>query len=163
MQRRAAGSGGGEPPAEPVFQLGYVSVATEVFSDADLVALLDKARSTNFRLGVTGMLLYHDGAFIQVLEGKADAVLQLYDRIKGDPRHTGAVVLFQGMADRRSFPVWTMGFHRPANPADMPAGLNKFLEHGVAGLRPGDGDRAREALNEFRYGRWSQTFDDTFA
>ncbi len=57
-----------------MFFLVYVSSATRPFSGEDLRALLETCRKDNAELGVTGMLLYKDGNFMQVLEGDEDAV-----------------------------------------------------------------------------------------
>ncbi|MCA9738410.1 MAG: BLUF domain-containing protein, partial [Gemmatimonadetes bacterium] len=71
--------------------------------------LLEGARATNTRLGVTGLLLFHEGSFIQVLEGPPDVVEALYARIETDPRHGGALVLSRGLVEERSFGEWRMG------------------------------------------------------
>lgn len=52
----------------------YGSSSTDRFSEADLVPLLQQAREKNQRLNVTGMLLYRDGNFLQVLEGERETV-----------------------------------------------------------------------------------------
>jgi len=49
--------------------LVYVSSATELFSDTQLENLLLRSRQNNSTLGITGMLLYKDGNFMQCLEG----------------------------------------------------------------------------------------------
>ena len=58
---------------EEVFQLVYASRAAQPFTDAELVELLTRSRQKNDRLDVTGMLLYHDGSFIQALEGNRES------------------------------------------------------------------------------------------
>ena len=50
-------------------QLVYVSAATHAFTKSELLELLNKARANNQRLGITGLLLFKDGDFIQLLEG----------------------------------------------------------------------------------------------
>lgn len=95
---------------ESLYQLSYVSSAVYWMEQAELETLLEQARPNNHRLGVTGMLLYADGAFIQVLEGPRDSVLALYERILEDKRHTHALVIYEGSASERLFPDWKMGF-----------------------------------------------------
>ena len=147
---------GDGPEPERVFQLGYASAATVSFDDGELLALLDKARVKNAALGVTGMLLYHDGSFIQVLEGRQEVVEDLYATIAADPRHTNALLLFRCFDRGRSFGDWTMGFHRiGADGDDLPDGLNRFLQTGAIGITAEqDGDELRQALLGFRAGRW---------
>ncbi|MEO1442551.1 MAG: BLUF domain-containing protein, partial [Chloroflexota bacterium] len=60
--------------------LVYVSYATEPMSGAELEALMAKSSANNKPLGVTGMLLYRQGFFIQVLEGEEDVVMPLYEK-----------------------------------------------------------------------------------
>ena len=52
-----------------MFYLIYVSSAIKLMHDDELLLLLEKARENNSRLGITGMLLYKEGNFMQMLEG----------------------------------------------------------------------------------------------
>ena len=70
-----------------LWQLIYTSHATDAFSETELGAILAASHANNPPQGLTGILLYSDGRFIQVLEGARDAVEALYERIKADPRH----------------------------------------------------------------------------
>jgi len=94
-----------------MYFLVYVSAATMAFSHEELVALLASSRKNNSAADVSGMLLYKDGNFMQVLEGKKDTVLALYNKINLDPRHKGVIKLLDGERDMRCFPEWSMGFH----------------------------------------------------
>lgn len=92
-----------------VFSLTYASAATRELSKADLNQLLAQCRKNNAELGITGMLLYKDGNFMQVLEGEEGAVRSLYAKISRDPRHKGYILL-QSTLQERQFPDWSMGF-----------------------------------------------------
>ena len=94
-----------------MFQLVYSSTETDPFSGPDLVRLLKKSRQNNEKRGVTGMLLYHNGSFLQALEGEEADVRSLADRIAADPRHREMVVLHAARVKLRDFPDWSMGFH----------------------------------------------------
>ncbi|MEM9615043.1 MAG: BLUF domain-containing protein [Actinomycetota bacterium] len=143
-----------------IFQLGYASAATVEFSADDLLELLAKARINNSKLGVTGMLLYHEGSFIQVLEGEQSAVEKLYNHIAKDTRHAETMLLFRGMTTERAFDQWTMGFHQLSRDAGAnPPGLNRFLDHGMAGITSEDGEKIRSVLLGFRDGKWRRTVD----
>ncbi len=143
-----------------VFQLGYASAATQPFSDEDLVELLTKSRASNAERGVSGLLLYHEGSFLQVLEGDRSIVEALFDKIGEDPRHTDKLLLFRREGVERCFDEWTMGFHhlRPAS-GQVPSGLNRFLDTGATGLTADDGEWVRDILLGFREGRWRRTVD----
>ena len=88
----------------------YVSYAKQNFTDNDLVDLLIKARKNNNNLGITGMLIFRDGNFIQVLEGDEKAVKNLYEIIKSDKRHDGAIIMSEGEITERQFGNWAMDF-----------------------------------------------------
>ena len=102
--------------------------AVELFSQAELRALLDVSRRNNSRVGITGMLLYKEGNFMQVLEGPAMAVREVHERIQHDPRHTGLITLMERSGTQRQFADWSMGFRNLADP-DLRAfpGYNEFL------------------------------------
>ena len=95
---------------DALFHLGYVSTEAIKFSDEALVALLGEARSANTDRDVTGLLLYREGSFYQVLEGSESAVMATFQDIEGDPRHKEVRVLFNGETDAREFADWKMGF-----------------------------------------------------
>ena len=59
-----------------MLQLIYASAATVRFSVADLKHLLAIARANNESLGVSGMLVFQEGSFLQIIEGEDDAVLE---------------------------------------------------------------------------------------
>ena len=95
---------------DALYHLGYVSTEAVKFSDEELVALLSEARKANTDRNVTGLLLYREGSFYQVLEGSEAAVMATFQDIEGDPRHKEVRVLFDGETDAREFADWQMGF-----------------------------------------------------
>lgn len=88
----------------------YTSVATGTFDDADLATLLMNSRSTNRRLGITGLLLHRDGRFLQILEGPDEVVRERLRLIEADPRHHDVAVLVEDEVDELRFPTWSMGY-----------------------------------------------------
>ena len=95
---------------DALYHLGYVSTEAVKFSEEALVALLSEARNANADRDVTGLLLYREGSFYQVLEGSESAVMATFQEIEGDPRHTEVRILFNGETDAREFADWKMGF-----------------------------------------------------
>jgi hypothetical protein len=93
-----------------MFHLVYASTATKPFSVGELLEVLHQARKNNADIGVTGLLLYKDGAFMQVLEGEEDAVQSLYAEILRDGRHCDVRTLVAMPVGERQFPNWSMGF-----------------------------------------------------
>jgi hypothetical protein len=95
-----------------MFQLVYASTAAKRFTDGELFDMLTAFREKNVRLGVTGLLLYKDGSFMQVLEGEEAIVRDLYDSICADKRHHEVNVLLKITVQQRQFPDWSMGFRQ---------------------------------------------------
>lgn len=149
---------------ETVHRIVYSSAATVEFSEDDLVALLGKARANNQRMDVSGMLLFHQGTFIQVLEGDQEVIESLYARIEDDGRHEDPRILLREDEVERSFGEWTMGFLR-ATPELLQSveGVNDFLRstgEGSVGSRSEDvDDRARKILDQFKMGRWHRDIE----
>lgn len=145
-----------ETEVEPIelVQCIYASAAVRHFEPDELKALLARARSHNEANGLTGMLLYAEGSFFQVLEGPAEAVDGLYRRIELDPRHAAMTKLLREPIKERSFQDWTMGFFQ-ATRQDVAriVGLNDFLRIAHASSDE-QADRARKLLAAFREGRW---------
>ena len=132
----------------------YCSTATRSFSNADLLELLQTARERNRELGVTGMLLYENGGFFQVIEGEPATIDQLYAAIAADPRHNRLTRIIHEPIVRRAFADWTMGFSR-ISPDELGeiSGVNDFFAAGdsLAGI---DAGRAKKILSAFRQGSW---------
>lgn len=93
-----------------LIQLIYASSAVELFSKQQLVDLLHEARIHNKSADITGMLLYRDGNFLQVLEGEPEAVDALYQKILKDRRHTNILTISRREINSRIFHDWEMGF-----------------------------------------------------
>ncbi len=135
-----------------MLSLLYVSSSAGLFSDSELVDLLEQSRDNNARRGISGMLLYKDGSFMQVMEGPEDAVNELYESILKDKRHAGLILLFREQIEERQFPNWTMGFRnlRHVDLREMP-GYSDFLEESLTshGFQS-DPTRAQRLMLMFR-------------
>ena len=90
-------------------QLVYASRQAVEFDGLRLVSLLYTARDRNGALGITGVLLYSNGLFVQCLEGPPENVDAIYARICLDRRHQELVVLQSIDTDERHFQTWMMG------------------------------------------------------
>ncbi len=111
-----------------MISLTYLSSATRPYSDEQLRELLATARPKNAAMGVTGMLLYAGGSFIQTIEGEPDAVDGLFATIEADTRHRDVMVTLREEVEGRSFPDWSMGFEQvPEQEARGLEGFNDFL------------------------------------
>ncbi len=133
-------------------QLLYGSSATVPFGKPELLELLNKSRNNNAKVNVTGLLLYKDGQFMQVLEGDEPAVTSLYQRISRDPRHTGSMVFLQHPIEQRDFPDWSMAFKDMRDPDLLKVpGYSEFLNVSLADKSLGkDAPKAKRMLAVFR-------------
>jgi len=91
-----------------VYYITYISTANENTSLNGLKALLDKSRTFNSQEGITGLLLYVEGDFIQTIEGKFEKVLNLYSKILKDKRHSNPIKVADGHTEERQFKEWSM-------------------------------------------------------
>ena len=132
-----------------LIRLVYVSHEVRPLTTADLDALLEESRRNNARLEVTGMLLYHDGDFMQVLEGEEEAVREIYRRIVADPRHSGILVLDDTPVPDREFAGWWMGFRRVER-GEIPQGFTDFFNRDLDPETMGRGGDAILFLRSFK-------------
>ncbi len=95
-----------------MYHLIYTSYAIDPFDEGSLIDLLKEARENNRLVGITGMLLYVNGKFMQVLEGNRQTVRDLYSQIINDPRHKRVTTLLEGESPTRIFDRWSMGFKK---------------------------------------------------
>ncbi|MFW5944412.1 MAG: BLUF domain-containing protein [Bacteroidota bacterium] len=95
-----------------LIHLVYVSFASKPLSEKELEALLKEIRKRNEQHEVTGLLLYNDLNFIQIIEGVADTIHELYNIIDQDNRHTNVVKLLEEPIEKRAFPDWSMGYRK---------------------------------------------------
>jgi hypothetical protein len=135
-----------------VHQVIYSSAATVPFSESDLSALLLRARANNARLAVTGLLLYHEGSFLQALEGEQAALESLFLTITGDKRHDHILKLLARDVEGEHFAGWQMGFVAVSTIAKTLPGFSDYLRH--RGESQGKADAAAHVLSAFRDGRF---------
>ena len=95
-------------------QIVYSSLATKKMLKSDLYMILRQARLNNEQSGVTGILIFSDGYFFQVLEGEENIVADLYQTISADDRHSDIQLLLDEDLEKRSFPDWGMAYATPS-------------------------------------------------
>jgi hypothetical protein len=125
-----------------LIQLIYVSTAAELYSNQALDKILESSVKHNARQAITGMLLYYEGSFMQVLEGEVSAIDETYLRICNDHRHYDLSVLSREAIINREFPKWSMGYRRltdedaSKNPAFAPF-FSQGFNTAQLGIHPG--------------------------
>lgn len=91
-----------------MLRMFYISAARRLVTASELSDILAVSRERNRVDGVTGVILYQEGSFAQVLEGPEDAVRACFARIEKDRRHSGCTVILEEKADARLFENWDM-------------------------------------------------------
>ncbi|RZI85059.1 MAG: BLUF domain-containing protein [Rubrivivax sp.] len=92
----------------------YVSASALPMTSEMLEKLLLDARALNRESGVTGVLLYIDGTFMQYFEGAPQAMEETYERIHRSRLHSRLKEMMNESIIHRAFPDWQMGLARPS-------------------------------------------------
>lgn len=132
----------------------YASSATVNFNKDDLDGLLAICRANNRKINISGMLLFQNRSFFQILEGEKSAVTNLYEKIGGDKRHDKVVKIIEEQIQVKSFAEWTMGYSN-ISPRSFSKidGLNDFFAQGKCFGELEEG-RVRKLLQAFKDGQW---------
>lgn len=140
-----------------MLQLIYASATTKPLSQRDLVELLKITRQKNSAADISGMLLYQDGSFLQVLEGPDKNVDALYAKIQKDSRHTNFLLLSRETILKKEFEDWSMGFVDTTNVAEQIEGFVDYRAH--LKTQTLDKARAHTVLKKFQEGLWRRAAD----
>jgi hypothetical protein len=132
-----------------IFQLTYVSTAAIEFGAGDLIKLLIEARDFNRDHHITGILIFENERFLQVLEGDINEVKTLYQHICRDGRHHHIEAISSKTVAKREYPNWTMAFADPgalksSSFRGFDASLNKQAHINTTDIL----DKAHQLLNE---------------
>lgn len=107
-------------PMKPLSRLVYASRASAPFSPKDLYRLVTSAQARNRTEGVTGLLIYDQGRFLQWLEGPADGVDRVWCSVRRDQRHEAISLLDRSTNSVRTFGDSAMALgKRRGRPSDM--------------------------------------------
>ncbi|MFI5119861.1 MAG: BLUF domain-containing protein [Thermoanaerobaculia bacterium] len=96
------------------YRLIYSSEAAPGLAAAELGEMLAESRVRNKAHGITGVLLFVEGTFLQILEGEEADVRNLMTRIERDTRHHGIKVFYEKETGERAFASWSMAYLSPS-------------------------------------------------
>jgi hypothetical protein len=82
----------------------YLSTAVGVLRADELDRIFLRSRAANGVAGITGLLLFCEGAFLQMLEGPLAGVSALMQKIRRDRRHAGMTIVHSAPCLTRTFP-----------------------------------------------------------
>ncbi len=113
-----------------MIRLVYASTAKKDWNSTELLGLLKKCRINNSAKDISGILLYSNRTFFQILEGDDDIVESTFKRIKQDNRHKDVTLIEKKDILERDFPYWSMGFPKlNKNDLDQIEGLEDVYKH----------------------------------
>lgn len=99
------------PKPKDLVELSYLSETISDMSFLGLMRLLESARTFNQKNGITGILLYDNQQFGQIIEGERANVMKVWKRIQEDKRHHRVELLEIREISERSFPEWLLRFY----------------------------------------------------
>ena len=97
-----------------LIQSVYTSAAIQPMPKSKLYKILWDSRVRNKLADVTGLLVYVDGKFLQVLEGEDAVVSTLLEKISKDLRHNDVKVVYKAVIEKRTFNAWQMAYVSPS-------------------------------------------------
>jgi hypothetical protein len=93
-------------------QIFYVSSSRKGIALKEVEEMVEKASKFNSDNGITGIMLFKSGIFLQLLEGEASKINVLFEsKIKKDDRHSNIIEMFNIPTEQRMFEKWSMAFH----------------------------------------------------
>jgi len=141
------------PPSGPCLHaIVYVSMSAHLLSMNELEHLRERAEARNAKEGVTGVLLYSGGSFMQYLEGPAPGLSRVYGFIKADRLHYGVVDLLREPIHEREFAGWSMALRDVGAFGQSSSSQPDPLLTAIPGTPFKSRSRARELLLNF----WSR-------
>ena len=99
------------PKPKDLVELSYLSEAVSDMTFLGLMRLLESARAFNQSNGITGILLYDNQQFGQIIEGERANIMKVWKRIQEDKRHHRIELLEIREISERSYPEWLLRFY----------------------------------------------------
>jgi hypothetical protein len=134
-------------------QLVYVSNRKANCSQEEIEKILESCKKNNPPLNITGVLLYSDIKFIQLVEGESKVIMALYDKIKLDVRHTTPMMISYSPIKEKSFPSWHMGTREiSSSQVDFKTDINtddKTIFNNILNGKEENGQRVLNLLKKF--------------
>jgi len=143
--------------AGTLLQIIYTSASAQKMSSEELAGILRIARENNAAHDISGMLVYHGGSFLQVLEGPEGAVNSLFVKIEKDPRHDEINILSRDTVPEKEFEEWSMGYIDATGDAAQSEGYIDYMRD--LERMTLDGTRGRRILKMFQDRNWRQSIE----
>ncbi|GAA4840136.1 BLUF domain-containing protein [Algivirga pacifica] len=138
---------------EKLFRLIYTSARTPQCDQLEIEKILNTCQSNNAKKNITGLLIHTNKRFFQCLEGNKEDVMELYEHIKKDKRHGGAMMRHSGPIKERAFTEWSMAYkdldHVDLLSESEYSNLHKDIEDLMLGRGPLNSDEGMSILRRF--------------
>jgi hypothetical protein len=135
----------------------WISEACRRYKEDELISLLNESRSYNVKNNVTGILLYDQKSFMQIMEGAEEVIDEIYyKRIVPSTHHRNVTLLYMGEIEERNFQSWSMGFFYAHDEAlhKVPGYLDFQDTHASFLDLKNDDAMVRKLVEGFHRGRW---------
>ena len=140
------------------FQIIYASIASREISSEEIRELLNVARKNNASVNVGGLLVFHEGCFLQVLEGPRVAVEAIFKYVKTDPRHEKVKLLLRSEIDEKQFSEWSMAY---IDTDGRNGGIEGYIDYlDQLEKEMGSEGTAFKVLRQFKNGKWRNLVDE---
>ncbi len=93
-----------------LFQLCYVSTAKDGLRFEEIKEILNQSNNNNKSNQITGILIYCNKHFFQIIEGQKNYIEELFEKIMVDCRHDGVIKIQAKTIEKRYFDSWSMAF-----------------------------------------------------
>jgi len=128
-------------------QLVYVSDRKANCTEEEIEKILASCKKNNPPLNITGVLLYSNTKFIQLVEGEFKVINDLYNKIKTDPRHDQTRLISLGPIKEKAFPSWHMGARKIAgSEVDFKTSISAEDKETFEGLLSGKEENGQKVL-----------------
>lgn len=131
--------------------VAYISLENRRLGREDVLEIARISRIKNELRGITGVLMFYDGLFLQVLEGTDADIEQLLARLRMDGRHRDVRILLDELISERHFPDWAMALMDLADLPEEDRWLCRHLDRPLPELSsPELADRIRRLIRSFQ-------------
>lgn len=110
------------------YAISYISTAHKDLQEQGVNDIMTETKNYNGDLEISGILLYNERSFFQLLEGEKEVVQRLYEKILKDSRHHNLIKFLEKEVSRPPYDGYLTGFITDRNKND-PSLLEKYLHY----------------------------------
>lgn len=110
------------------YAISYVSTATKDLPEQGINDIMNETNEYNKGEEISGILLYNERNFFQLLEGEKEVIEELYEKIFADSRHHNIIKFLEKETFKPSFEGYLTGFITDSNKYDQ-SQLKKYLQY----------------------------------